>query len=128
MPIYEYECLKCNRRTSVLTLRVSEKAEAVCNHCGGSDMRRLMSRFAMPKSEEARLDALADPSHFGDLDENDPKSVARVMRRMGQEMGDEFSGPEFDEAIAEIESGGGEDDGGLGGGSGDGGGGEGDDF
>jgi putative FmdB family regulatory protein len=112
MPIYEYECSSCQRRTSVLTMRVSEPVEAVCNHCGGTDMRRLMSRFAMPKSEEARLDALADPSNFGDLDENDPKSVARVMRRMGQEMGDEFSGPEFDEAIAEIESGGGgEDDG-----------------
>jgi putative FmdB family regulatory protein len=117
MPIYEYECLGCQRRTSILTMRVSEQVEAVCNHCGGTDMRRLMSRFATPKSEEARLDALADPSNFGDLDENDPKSVARVMRRMGQEMGDEFSGPEFDEAIAEIESGGGgEEEGGPGGG------------
>ncbi|HEX4208790.1 MAG TPA: zinc ribbon domain-containing protein [Candidatus Binataceae bacterium] len=117
MPIYEYECVSCQRRTSVLTMRVSEKVEAACNHCGGSDLRRLMSRFAMPKSEEARLDALADPSNFGDLDENDPKSVARVMRRMGREMGDEFSGPEFDEAVAEIESGGGGegDDGGPGG-------------
>jgi putative FmdB family regulatory protein len=127
MPIYEYECVQCSRRTSVLTLRVSEKAEAVCNHCGGTDMRRLMSRFTTPKSEDARLDALADPSNFGDLDENDPKSVARVMRRMGREMGDEFSGPEFDEAIAEIESGGGGEEDGLGGGSGNDGGG-GDDF
>ncbi|HUN56806.1 MAG TPA: zinc ribbon domain-containing protein [Candidatus Binataceae bacterium] len=122
MPIYEYECVSCQRRTSVLTMRVSEQVEAVCNHCGGSEMRRLMSRFAMPKSEEARLDALADPSNFGDIDENDPKSVARVMRRMGREMGDEFSGPEFDEAIAEIENGGGgEDDGGAASGDMDGG-------
>jgi putative FmdB family regulatory protein len=119
MPIYEYECAKCQRRTSVLTMRVSEKVEVVCRHCGVGDMRRLMSRFATPKSEEARLDALADPSNFGDLDENDPKSVARVMRRMGQEMGDEFSGPEFDEAIAEIEAGeGGDDDEFSGGGAG----------
>jgi putative FmdB family regulatory protein len=128
MPIYEYECVQCGRRTSVLTMRVSEKVEAVCKHCGGSDMHRLMSRFAMPKSEEARLDALADPANFGDLDENDPKSVARVMRRMGQEMGDEFSGPEFDEAIAEIESGNGGDEDEFGGASGDGGEGGGDDF
>jgi putative FmdB family regulatory protein len=124
MPIYEYECAQCQRRTSVLTMRIGEAVEVVCRHCGGGDMRRLMSRFATPKSEEARLDALADPSNFGDLDENDPKSVARVMRRMGQEMGDEFSGPEFDEAIAEIEAGeGGDDDefggGGSGGDSGD---------
>jgi hypothetical protein len=28
------------------------------------------------------------------------------MKRMGTEMGDEFSGPEFDEAVQELESGG----------------------
>jgi len=52
------------------------------------------------------MDALADPSNFSGVDENDPKSVARMMRKMGQEMGDEFGGGEFDEAIEELESGG----------------------
>jgi len=106
MPIYEYECDDCHRRTSVLTLRVSEKADAVCGKCGSRRMHRLMSRFAMPKSEEARMDRMADPSNFSGIDENDPKSIARVMRKMGREMGDEFSGPEFDEAVDELESGG----------------------
>ena len=113
MPIYEYECARCHKRTSVLTLRVSEKADATCRHCGSDKLHRLMSRFAMPRSEEARLDALADPSHFGDLDEKDPKSVARFMKRVGQEAGEDLSGPEFDEAIEELERGGdlgGEDD------------------
>jgi putative FmdB family regulatory protein len=104
MPIYEYECEKCHRRSSVLTLRVSAKIAVKCDHCGAKRMRRLMSRFAMPRSEEARMEALGDPSTLGDLDENDPKSVARVMRKMGREMGDEFAGPEFDEAVNEIES------------------------
>jgi putative FmdB family regulatory protein len=121
MPIYEYECEKCHRRTSVLTLRISEKAEPVCSKCGSSSMQRLMSRFAMPRSEEARLDALGDPSSFGDLDENDPKSLARAMRKMGREMGDEFAGPEFDEAVDELESGGDLDLGGSDDGSDDGG-------
>ena len=114
MPIYEYECGKCHRRSSILTLRASEKVDAKCSHCGARKMRRLMSRFAMPRSEEARMEALGDPSNFGGIDENDPKSVARAMRKMGQEMGDEFSGPEFEQAINEIESGGdsGEDGGG----------------
>lgn len=103
MPIYEYECLKCHRRTSVLTMRVSEKADPVCRHCGGREMRRLMSRFATPRGDDARLDRLADPSNLGDLDENDPKSVARVMKRMSREMGEELAGPEFDEALEEIE-------------------------
>jgi putative FmdB family regulatory protein len=103
MPIYEYRCEKCRRVTSVLTTRVTEKVEAVCEHCGGTKMSRLMSRFAMPRSEESRMESLADPSRMGDVDENDPKSVARMMKRMGKEMGDEFSG-EFDEAVEEIES------------------------
>ena len=75
-------------------------------------MSRLMSRFAMPRSEESRIESLSDPSRMGDIDENDPKSVARMMKRMGKEMGDEFSGPEFDEAVEEIESGGDLGDGG----------------
>jgi putative FmdB family regulatory protein len=120
MPIYEYECEKCRRRSSILTMRVSEKVDPVCSHCGATAMHRLMSRFATPRSEEARMDALADPSNLSGLDENDPKSVARMMRKMGQQMGDEFSGPEFDEAVNELESGGdlGGDDDDLGGGGG----------
>ena len=106
MPIYEYECEKCHRRSSVLTLRVSAKVAVKCEHCGATRMRRLMSRFAMPRSEESRMESLADPSKMGDIDENDPKSVARMMKRMGKEMGDEFNGPEFDEAVEELESGG----------------------
>jgi hypothetical protein len=69
-----------------------------------------MSRFAMPKSEEARLDSLADPSSLGDLDENDPKSVGRWMRKMGKEMGDELGGEDLDEMMDDMESGGGDDD------------------
>ncbi|HEY1850696.1 MAG TPA: zinc ribbon domain-containing protein [Candidatus Binataceae bacterium] len=104
MPIYEYECEKCHRRSSVLTLRVSAKVAAKCQHCGAAKLRRLMSRFAMPRSDEARMDAMADPSNLGGLDENDPKSLARAMRKMGREMGDEFAGPEFEEAVSEMES------------------------
>ena len=110
MPIYEYQCEKCRKRTSVLTMRVSERVEAVCEHCGSKRMRRLMSRFAMPRSEESRMDALSDPAGFSGIDENDPRSVARALRRMGKEMGDEMGGPEFDEAVDQLESGGALDD------------------
>jgi hypothetical protein len=70
-----------------------------------------MSRFATVKSEEARLDSLADSSSYGDLDENDPGSVARFMKKMGKEFGDDL-GDDFesavDEAMTEGEGGGGE--------------------
>ena len=62
-----------------------------------------MSRFASPKSEEARLESLADPSKFGDVDENDPQSMAQFMKKMGQEMGEDM-GDDFDEAIEEAGS------------------------
>lgn len=106
MPIYEYRCRKCKKKFSVLTLRVGERVAAECPTCGGRAADRLMSRFAMPKSEEARLDALADPSSLSDLDESDPRSVGRWMRKMGQEMGDELGGDDLDEMVDEMESGG----------------------
>ena len=68
-----------------------------------------MSRFATVRSEEDRLDSLADPSSMGDIDENDPKSVARWMKKMGSEMGEDLGddwGDSVDEAMDE-ESGGG---------------------
>jgi hypothetical protein len=66
-----------------------------------------MSRFATPKSEDARLEAAADPSQFGDLDENDPGSVARFVKRMGEEMGEDL-GDDLDAAMDEA-SGSGDD-------------------
>jgi hypothetical protein len=70
-----------------------------------------MSRFATVRSEEDRLDSLADPSAMGDIDENDPKSVARWMKKMGGEMGEDLGddwGDTVDEALEEESSGGSE--------------------
>jgi putative FmdB family regulatory protein len=105
MPIYEYRCGSCRRKVSVLTLRVSEPVDAVCEHCGSRDLTRLMSRFATIRSEESRLDDLADPSSLSGLDENDPKSMARWMRKMGRELGED-AGDDFDEMVDEMEAGG----------------------
>jgi hypothetical protein len=76
-----------------------------------------MSRFARVRSEEDRLDAMADPSALGDLDENDPKSVARWAKKMGKELGEDM-GEDFDQMMEEAmeEEGGGEDQGPGGGG------------
>jgi putative FmdB family regulatory protein len=110
MPIYEYECRDCRRVVSLLVLRPSSNPTPACPRCGGVALTRLLSRFVSPKSEDARMEALADSTNFGDLDENDPASVARFMKRMGREMGDDL-GDDFegalDEAMAESESAGG---------------------
>jgi putative FmdB family regulatory protein len=101
MPIYEYDCTDCRRRVSLLVLRPSAAEPPRCPRCGSTALTRLMSRFATIKSEEARLESLGDPGAFGDVDENDPASVARFMKKMGREFGEDL-GDDFDEAIDEA--------------------------
>lgn len=104
MPIYEFQCRQCRRKTTALVLVRERVHEVRCQHCGSADLVKLFSRFATVKSEEARLEALADPSSLGDLDENDPASVARFMKRMGRELGEDF-GDEFEEELEKELSG-----------------------
>lgn len=106
MPIYEYRCGDCKRRVSIFFRSFSDTTQpARCPNCGGAHLTRLVSRVATVKSEEARLEALSDPSAFGDVDENDPKSVARFMRKMSAQIGGEDLGPEFNEMVDRLEAG-----------------------
>ncbi len=101
MPIYEYECRDCRRIVSLLVLRPSTAPAPACPRCGGAALTRVMSRFATVKSEEARLESLADSPALGDLDEDDPASVARFMKRMGRELGEDL-GDDFEEVVDEA--------------------------
>lgn len=101
MPIYEYICDKCNRRSSFLLLRVSEEVEPYCKACGNRGVRRVISRVSVIRSEEKRMDSLLDPSKFSGLDENDPACVERFMKRMGKEFGDEL-GEDFEQTMEEA--------------------------
>jgi len=101
MPIYEYECRDCRRVVSLLVLRPAAAESPRCPRCGGVALTRLMSRFATIKSEEARMESLADSASLGDIDENDPASVARFMKKMGREMGDDL-GEDFDDVMDEA--------------------------
>lgn len=89
MPIYEYVCQKCHRRSSILTLRPGPPGSARCRHCNSPNVDRLLSRFASPRSEEARLQSITDPTNLGELDETDPESLARIMKKVGEEMGED---------------------------------------
>jgi putative FmdB family regulatory protein len=100
MPIYEYRCLACKRRTSVFVRSVSAPVRAKCEHCGSARLSRVMSKFAV---HGGRI-SLDDPSSMDGLDESDPKSVARWARRMGDEAGEDL-GPEFDDMVSRIERG-----------------------
>ena len=106
MPIYEYTCNDCKRRVSLLWRSFADAADrqAACPRCGSARLTRLMSRVALLRSEESRLDSLADPSAMSGLDENDPKSLARFMRKMASETGEDL-GSEFDEVVGRLEAG-----------------------
>jgi len=106
MPIYEYRCNMCHSRVTILT-RSFASAESVspqCPHCGSKNLTRLISRVAVVHSEEARLESLTDPAMLSGLDENDPRSIGRWMRRMSQQMGEDL-GDEFTEIADRLESG-----------------------
>ncbi len=108
MPIYEYECGGCRRQVSLLILSINNPPPLQCPRCGGEQLTRVLSRFVRIRTEEERLEKLADPSTLGDLDENDPQSVRRWVQRMGKELGDEMGEdfePMMEEALQE-ESGG----------------------
>ncbi len=101
MPIYEYRCQACSKRTSVFVRSMSTAVHAKCEHCGSRRLSRLISRVAVSRSRGADD---FDESMLADVDENDPRSMARFARRMRDEMGEDM-GPEFDEAVAQMEAG-----------------------
>ncbi|MFQ5593723.1 MAG: FmdB family zinc ribbon protein [Anaerolineae bacterium] len=104
MPIYEYLCADCDRRTTIFLRSMNDQPDPVCNTCGSRNLSRLISRVAVVRSEESRLESLADPSSFAGLDEDDPRSLGQFMRKMSREMGEDL-GPEFDEVVDRLESG-----------------------
>ena len=106
MPIYEYRCRDCNRRVSILwrSLAEAESTAPRCPKCGGEHLTRLMSRVAVARSEEEHFESMMDPGSLGDLDESDPKSLARWMRRMSREVGEDL-GDEFHEVVGRLEAG-----------------------
>jgi putative FmdB family regulatory protein len=104
MPNYDYRCLNCKRRFEVY-ISYSEygKGSLQCPHCGSERVQRRIGRVRFARSEESRLEDLADPSKLAGL-EDDPKAMARMMRQMSGEMGEDL-GPEFDEVVHRLEAG-----------------------
>ena len=105
MPIYEYQCRECRRVSGFLILNLKEPFAPLCPRCGSRSLTRVLSRVHVRLSEETRLERLADPSAWSGVDENDPKSMARMLKKMTQEMGEDTAG-EVDQLVEEaMESG-----------------------
>ena len=76
MPIYEYRCEDCGRISEFLLMRSDEVFTPQCKRCKSKKMSRVLSKVRVVRSEESRMENLADPSKWGDLNENDPRVMA----------------------------------------------------
>jgi putative FmdB family regulatory protein len=126
MPIYEFACPKCRVIFSFLSKRVNPERDPACPKCGSKKMSRQISRFAMPrglKEPAAVTDDgpggpepdLDDPRlirAMGDLerdmehmDENNPRHMAHLMKKMKDLMPPGAMPKEMDVAIKRLEAG-----------------------
>lgn len=101
MPIYEYLCPGCNGRFQRLVQGYRDPADLACPRCARRDVRRAISRVAQLRSEDARTEALADPSMLSGFDERDPQSIARWAKKLGRELGDD-AGEDWNQMVDEM--------------------------
>jgi putative FmdB family regulatory protein len=127
MPIYEYACPKCRVIFNFLSKRINPDRSPVCPKCGSKKMFKQLSRFAMsrnlkepaakaeteggeppmpelddPRMERAMMEMERDMEH---LDENNPKHMAHMMRKMKDLMPPGTVPKELDVAIKRLEAG-----------------------
>ena len=126
MPIYEFACPKCRRIFNFLSKRLNPDRLPICPRCGNKKMLKQMSRFAMTKGLKepaAKSDyAGEEPMPYMDdprvmramselerdmehLDENNPKHMAHMMRKMKDLMPPGMVPKELDVAIKRLEAG-----------------------
>jgi putative FmdB family regulatory protein len=107
MPIYEYRCLDCNRKFSALLGMTAEPDDERCPHCQGTNTRRLVSRFSRLRTEDDRVDEMADQLEtMGEPDS--PRQMREMVKEMGKAMDEDIS-DEMEEMF-EADMGGGADD------------------
>jgi putative FmdB family regulatory protein len=127
MPIYEFSCPKCRKIFNFLAKRVNPDRVPVCPKCGNKKMSKQVSRFAMTKGlkepaaktesapGEPPMPDLDDPRmaramaemerDMEHLDENNPKHMAHLMKKMKDLMPPGTMPKEMDIAIKRLEAG-----------------------
>jgi putative FmdB family regulatory protein len=122
MPIYEFACPKCRRIFSFLSKRVNPAHPPVCPKCGCKKLSKQVSRFAMskglkgpaagdgppmpdfddPRVARVMMEMERDMEH---LDENNPRHMALMMKKMKDLMPPGSVPKELDTAIKRLEAG-----------------------
>jgi putative FmdB family regulatory protein len=123
MPIYEFACPKCRKIFSFFSKRVNPDRLPVCPKCGNKKLKKELSRFAMNRGlsepagaeDEGPMPDMDDPrvaramaemeQDMAQLDENNPKHMAHMMRKMKDIMPAGSVPKELDIAIKRLEAG-----------------------
>jgi putative FmdB family regulatory protein len=105
MPTYDFICNACQQRFDVfMTFSEYGSKPVHCAHCGSADVRRRMTKVRVAKSEDSRMESMAEGLSGIEGLEDDPKALGRMMRKMGREMGEDLP-PEFDDVVDRLEAG-----------------------
>ncbi len=106
MPIYEYRCADCKRKVSVFFRSFSavDQEQARCPICQGTHLTKMVSKVRVIHGGSMSSEDGVDDAMLDDLNENDPRSLGRMMRRMADETGEDM-GPEFGEVVKRLEKG-----------------------
>lgn len=90
MPVYEYRCQDCGKKFQALIGMTAEPDDEACPHCGSKRTGRLVSRFIRGRSEDDRVDELADRLELmGEPDS--PTEMRELAKEMGRAMDDDMS-------------------------------------
>ncbi|MEM7474140.1 MAG: zinc ribbon domain-containing protein [Planctomycetota bacterium] len=63
MPLYEYDCKKCESKVEVLVRGSEEKPE--CPECGSKRLTKLLSVAAAPNTNSSSLPMASEPQNCG---------------------------------------------------------------
>ena len=105
MPTYDFICNDCSQRFDVFqTFADYGRKPVTCTHCNSKNVRRRMTKVRVAKSDDARMESMADDFSGFDGIEDDPKAMGQMMRKMGKQMGEDLP-PEFNEVVDRLEKG-----------------------
>jgi len=104
MPIYEYECAKCQAISTFLILRKEDAAKVACKGCGSKKMSQLVSRVTYHRSESDRLAEFDARKPRGEDFYKDSRNVGLWAKKRAKELGADL-GPQFDEIVESARTG-----------------------
>lgn len=87
MPIYEYQCPDCSRLFQTLILTKRDQEEVKCPSCGGTRVKRLISRVVYHRSEADRLNEYDPSARQSDSFYKDTRNIGLHAKKRAMEMG-----------------------------------------